>query len=98
MTRPMNDDGSIPKKRKLQLVLRLLDGTDIVHEVVHDVKPIWTAEKDEEVASKLTAAEKSEANVEKVMQTAITDDMVDLTSNVVPVMMQELFSWARKNL
>ena len=98
MTRSANEDGTSPKKRKLQLVLRLVEGTDTVHEVVHEVKPIWTKEKDDEISSKLSSIEKSEVNVEHLMTSAITDGMVDLTSNVVPIMMQELFSWARKNL
>ena len=47
MSLPLRDDGTVPLKRKMQLVLRITGDEPI--EVVRDIKPLWTAESTERI-------------------------------------------------
>ena len=42
MTRPLNDDGTIPKRRYLRLALQFVEGSRVLAEVHREVKPRWT--------------------------------------------------------
>lgn len=42
MSRPLNDDGTVPLRRRLQLVIRITG--DEPTEVSRDMRPLWTLE------------------------------------------------------
>jgi len=42
MTRPLNDDGTVPKRRYLRLSMQVMDGNDVVLEVGRELRPKWT--------------------------------------------------------
>lgn len=41
MTKPLNDDGTVPLKRRFQVTMRLVEGKNTLIEVSRDIKPQW---------------------------------------------------------
>lgn len=41
MSRPLNDDGTVPLKRRLQVTMRVVEGKNTLLEVSRDIKPQW---------------------------------------------------------
>ncbi len=90
MTRPLNEDGSVPLKRRVQLVLRIKEGKEIKHEVIRDFKPKWvpTTEKPEHFTA-FTSAEETTDFIVGTMTECFKDDLASA--------LKELMAWAEAN-
>jgi len=87
---PLNDDGTIPLKRRMQLVLRITGDNPV--EVAREVKPLWTAVDSKEatwaIDDKLSRGE--DVNPEKIVTDAVSRSLVEVAGEALPGMLNEL--------
>ncbi len=97
MTRPLNQDGTAPLKRRVQLVMQVVEGSSVLHEVVRNIKPVWMEEMGETPVG-ATAVELAGIDVEEQVLLAVGTAMSEVAGELAPEMTRELFLWMKQHL
>jgi len=95
MTRPLNDDGTVPLKRRLRLCLQVVEGNDVICEVTRNVKPKWMP-TDPTGFDEMTPLEKMSIDVEGMINEQVSMAMGLTASELVPEMTKELLGRMKK--
>lgn len=74
MSRPLNDDGTVPLKRRLQVTMRVVERNNTLLEVSRDIKPQWQQVTDEDMSDCSTAAPLSPEDLVEPCARAIAAD------------------------
>lgn len=83
MSRPLNDDDTIPMKRHIQLALRVVEGErSLVLEVHQDIKPKWTV-TDEQVDGQTDDSSMSQQDIDATKEQVYDSLVTALTKAAV---------------
>ena len=93
MSAPLREDGTVPLRRKMQLVLRITGDEPI--EVTRDIKPLWTAEAAKGLLpfELVIASQGADADPKEEMTKIMVDELNKaVIPEVLEAMLRELFA------